>query len=1324
MLRQVLGITLSLPFLATSALAQCNSNDTTAPCFANVSDILGGRQSLIQDDDLVVAGILIPGTNEDFTGYTTALTANSQVSAANSIVGIAPNNAVGNAVVIRGRTLNLSSDQTLFAQGNSLPAPSQQNASITVEGGLDPLPNLSVLNAPLSLYGAAGPFLGNGYDQFVLAAAQLNSSVHQIALQAIASTSSTNPQFTVGPVTTITNASTIYAVTSGVFFEPSSGQTAPQAQLAVLSGNPYNGNGLTVSLYTVNANLSITPLSSVNLTLGNSANLKVPIFAIAAGRFSGGDHDQIVVAYPAAGTPPQPVKLVTLDFASSPVQKTTFNTAAQYAPAATFLPAIYLQAGRFNWFSSSAQVAVGLDVGHLGVGSSFKQIISFDSSLNATGATPYTAGSSCHFGLAAGRFDRMQPVPGNSSATEADPNLQLADVSSGCTQAGTNAILHIYNVDPSSFAITPQSTANVFDLPLPVATNVASNLVISIAAADTQGRSLALLPPVKATVTGHIQPDTILGLPPMHVDWITPAGQTAPEVLNVSVYPSSFYDQYAFSSSGSETVTRTGTTSYTAASKKTVGAQVSYSSPFGGVSSSTKQSVGQMHQKVVGSKYNTYSGQSSSFATQTVFDDVVAASSSQMNIYSYRVVGQCVPASGAAASEGCPANQGPLYVEYSGPDNVEYIQAAEGRNLEWYQPVQEPGNIFSYPGNQQLMAAELGGGTSFEPLTPTDNYWDSQTNATVATNWTQGSTTGASSGSVAAHSYDSQYSVSAKVSYLGFGAGASASFGYNESSSVSTLNQSSSAVSESSGIILHRGISGSDVGGADYTYEGQSFIYGQTPPTGLIQNDVNLQTTVQATGFVTAAHAVDMVSSGSVTSGNFWPQAYSIPDLALNHPQRWLQKLGHGSISQEVQFICPVGFTSSLTSPSCTPNGQAPNPANVADSSFYLMKGLFVTPGDTTAGPQITNTTLGSKVNLRARIYNYSLQNFPAGTSIHVQFYAQPWGEGEFASQPGNPAEFANAVFIGEGTDAVGDALAPVPAFCGGAANDDPCAQPNAPQNWEFAYATWDTSKNGVSANSVWKFWVVAWAEYNGKLLTELPGHGLKSLPSAPFSSIGAVPVETYSNNLGYYNQVFTVLPASVGTSQQATPLLSLQNIGMRPGATALRDEPVTILATHLSSSQDIHSLLTLYYDGNPDQGGTLFDTQSIDRVPSGSGFVDIARYTPSSCGVHTIYARSIPLDGTVRSTTSEGQIKVTVDPVESVDEMIADLGQLKLSPELHGYLMSFLQRARREFQAGQIDRGLHTLKEFYGAVCDKGIPEPVQADFRQEVEEIEGCLN
>jgi len=65
----------------------------------------------------------------------------------------------------------------------------------------------------------------------------------------------------------------------------------------------------------------------------------------------------------------------------------------------------------------------------------------------------------------------------------------------------------------------------------------------------------------------------------MHVDWITPAGETTPEVLNVSVFPATFNTSYTFQSGQNATVSRSGTTSYTAATKENAMEKVSYGVP-------------------------------------------------------------------------------------------------------------------------------------------------------------------------------------------------------------------------------------------------------------------------------------------------------------------------------------------------------------------------------------------------------------------------------------------------------------------------------------------------------------------------------------------------------------------------------------------------------------------------------------------------------------------------------------------------------------------------------------------------------------------------
>lgn len=1336
---KILRLTLCLliPSLPALAYAQCNGNDSKAPCFTNNSDILDGRTALLQDDDLVFNGLLFgPDLNFVGGGGWDLSTANSQISLAGSSQAGNLGPITSNFLALSGRMFNQTAPQVISAVGVSNGAASafldSSNYAQTPS-----IPAMPALDGASQIYGAAGDFLGNGVDQMVVVAVHLDPPVQKLIFQAIVAK---NPDdyssgFYTGPASSgVNNASSVYAVTSGVFTDRQDGQPKPLAQIAVLSGNPANGKGLTLSLYSLTSSLGFTTGKSINLALPEG-NINLQSVSIVSGRFAGSGHDQLVIAY--AGPVGDNVKLMSVDFDASgnPIQNSnatyTFTDATmQPFTGQQYGGAVWLAKGRFDWFSSTDQLAFTIATGGSQTGGR-TGIASFDSTMKPTilsQAYVPSSGQRCHFALAAGRYDHLQQ---NGSP---DPTLQLADITTDCGGSG-NMYLQIYNVQSASnYAISLASSENVGQFytggTYPATSrSIATPIAISLGAGDLQMRSIELGPPEKATVTGHIQPDFVLGVPPMHVDWITPAGQSTPEVLNVSVFPATFNTGYTFQSGQSGTVSRSGTTSYTAATKETASEKVSYGIPgLASVSVESKQAASQIHQNTTSQKYNTYSGQTSGFSTRTIFDDVVAATTSQMNIYSYRVIGQCAPSANAPATEGCAAGTLPVYMQFSGPDNVNYIQAAEGRNLEWYQPVWEPGNVFSYPANEQQLVEDLGGGTTFQPLTPTDNLWDSQTASAVVANWTAGNGSSVSSGSTSTHTFDASVSASGSVSFDGFGASASAGFDYNTSSSTSTLNQSTSTVSDSQGITLNRGVGGGPISSAVYDYQGQSFIYGQNAPEGTIQTDATPPTTVKAQGYIAAAHAVDVLSQGSINSGNFWPQAYAAaPDIALNHPQRWLQKTPSGVNPQQVQFNCPIGYISSLASPSCSSSPQQPTPANVADAPFYEMKGLFVTPGTTWSGPQITQTSLGSKVNLRARIYNYSLANLPAGSTLHVQFYAQPWGIGEFASLPGNPNQFAKAIYLGEGTDVTGNPLQPVPAYCGGATDGgDPCLN-SAVRNWEYAYASWDTSKNGVQPNSRWKFWVLVWVEQNGKLLPEIPGHGLASLPEGPYNSLGDVPIEPYSNNLGYYNQIFTVGAAnSVGSPGRPNirPSLILSQVGLREGRRPLRDHTAKISARLRSTGQEIREAFAYYYDGNPDRNGVLFDMQKIDHIPSGQGVVDTANFTPKTCGPHFIYVQAVPLGSQARTTTLMTGFNVTVDPLPQVQGLARYVQAMSISAGLKQQLLTFLQESERAYQQGNAALGNVRLEQFKIAVDinRRQIPDSNEEAIRAELLDLQRC--
>ena len=1334
---------LSLVSTAPVAAQQCNSNDSGAPCFVANPDILGGRTSLLRDDDLVL-NTIIPPPLPDFPPLTIGanlLTENSTINAQTPSV-FSNRFPLSNVVTIGGRLFNVNHDQiisTALTQALS----GQPQPVLLLEGTLDtgiPLPSpslLTVLNGSPTLYGTSGGLLGNGWDQMVVLGVQSG----KLTLQALAAYDPLTPGdgIIAGPAYSVDDGSPVLAVTTGVFTDPGPGTPRPAAQLAVLT---QGFNSLVVTFYSVNASLNITLTGQqFTLTLPPGASTSPAPIAITAGRFNGGTHDQLAIAYPVGPAPIAAVEITTLDFNQTPpnqgtaFQVTTTNTGFKLstAPAAGILyPAqLYLAPGKFNWFSNSDQL--GISVGTNGANGSSIGVMSFDSSLNGTVGAPLTESSkSCHFGLAAGRFDNTTPNQNPTQPPAINPNLQLADVATGCgTPATGNPFnANIYTVDPNSFAVT---LGTVTDITSSAGFGPNTGLgaqAVTLVAGDEQARSLALGAPDKVSVV-HEQPDTVLGLPPMHVDWIKESPNAAsPSIINLSAYPNNFNVSYSFTSSSTQSVSRSGTTSYTLSTKETANEKVSYGVPgIGGASVKASQAATQLHQNSIAKTYNTYEGLSSKFTTRTAFDDVVAATVSQLNAYTYPVLGQCTNDSSGSCTI-------PLYVQFSGPDNVNYLDFVGGSSLEWYQPVEEPGNIFSYPPNVGLLGSALGGGTKFNPLSGTDQIFDPQQPITNLITWTSGSSAGATVGTTSTHSFDSSVSMSANASYAGFGASAGSSFDYNDSTSLSTLNQSTSTLSSSQGISLQTGTS-TTAGPSNYDYQMQTIIYGQIAPTGTIQSDAAPQADISANGYIAVRHLADVIALGQ-SSGSYWTQTYNVsPDIALNHPQRWYQKYIPDSNTQEVQFNCPYGYTSSISSPPTPCAAISPTPpasgapAGIAGAAFYQMKGLFVTPFTTHGGggPQITSTVVGSKVTLAARVYNYSLANFPANSALHVQFYAQPWDTQTAAFTTGTNADgFAPAVFIGDGTTADGGNIPP-PAFCGGIPQDGSDSCPTAvSQNWEYVYTTWDTSTGGVTADSTWKFWVLAWVtDSSGHLVTELTDHGLKSLPSnTPYNSIGDVPIEVYSNNLGFYNQVFSITaPAATVGASQTKPHLQLGEITTRNSAPVIRDVATSLLAPHIASGNHIDSITTLYYDGDPAKGGTLFDVQRLPRVLPGSTYVDGPFFQPKTCGQHQIFARAIPVDGAAPVVTSETSFKVTVDPVSSINSIITFVKSSAYPPRSRAAMLAYLDGTKKAFTANRIEEGTILTRTLLGLV-KLGVfflPPIVEKSLIDQLTDLLGCL-
>ncbi len=412
--------------------------------------------------------------------------------------------------------------------------------------------------------------------------------------------------------------------------------------------------------------------------------------------------------------------VTTIDFdgQGNPIQQTTTSTSLETANALgrPFNAAFYLAKGKFNWFGNADQLGISLGTDGTVANNATIGVLSFDSSLNATMGTTYQVQSVCHFGLAAGRFDSMQVPPAQGS----NFNLQLADVASACNgQNGQTA--SIYDVDPSTFAVTLHSTKNLEGLinspswPASIFFQTIGTTVSPVAA-DEQSRSLMLGPPEKVTVAGHIQPDTVLGLPPMHVDWISPAGGGTPQILNVSVFPATFNTSYLFADTTNGGVSRSGTTSYTVTAKETANEQVSYGIPgLASVGVQASQAATQLHQTLSRKKIQhllrARIRRSLPRRYSMTWLPLQAASSTSIATACW---GSALP---EMAHHQRAARQVRFRCTSSFRAPTAKITSSRhwGTNLEWYQPVREPGNIFSYPATLARLTADLGGGTGFSP---------------------------------------------------------------------------------------------------------------------------------------------------------------------------------------------------------------------------------------------------------------------------------------------------------------------------------------------------------------------------------------------------------------------------------------------------------------------------------------------------------------------------------------------------------------------------------------------------------------------------------
>jgi hypothetical protein len=871
---------------------------------------------------------------------------------------------------------------------------------------------------------------------------------------------------------------------------------------------------------------------------------------------------------------------------------------------------------------------------------------------------------------------------------------------------------------------------------------------------DMQGRSLRLGAPTIVRIPKQIQPDLVLSIPPMHVDYIYPTGISDPQtvgcensktlcLLNVSVRPSvppsngtqkPFATQFLFDASSSSSAKQSSTTSWGISVQQSVGASFSFNDGEENASASIKNTTKTAHDETVSKTYNTYKGTTQQLTATTGFADHIFYTQKEMNVYYYPVLG-CDSNGTECTKDNTTA---PTYVEFSVPDRVTYNNV-DGYLQDWYQPVHESGNVLSYPWNQAQLALQFSDKVS--PLTRQATCMaNDQSQQTANTTWNQGQSNSSSSGSTSSFSDELSMSYSEGIGISGVdSANINYSLDVGAHTSLNTLNESISSLSSSQGITITK----PDFGYTSLccTYGFGQYIFGlegkaHTPAEGTCKagqtsgcvpvNDPDGKPVGVAgtgplfTGYVASPLNNDPNNKELTCSGNqpWWQGVYNQPDIAVNHPERWFWD----GNAQKVELNKP-----DRTYP-------AKGSTVPVDQQFYTMKGFYIskkdsqnTPLTLSPTPLILEARPSDQLTLSARIYNYSLVDTPANATIHVRFYGQPYCSSGSGTTETSCINWNNHAACSAG-DLCGNSFLIGDQTIQQIAGFESLSGNGAP-NWklasqDFLPASFPATKNG-NGNMV--FWVATWMEDgSGKLAEEMPDHGLNSIPAAGLTQITQVDTQEYSNNVGMYpvHQFFHLLPVdspSLGATEGSG---ALQNIHISTASEIPLGRRAKIEAMLQANAAPVRSVNVAYFDGDPAKNGKMFDFQTIAYMEPQVSYYHRSFFAPSACGVHTIFTKAwVNGSSTVQASTST---TVTLQLGDFLQALIDSTRTAYITDAaLKSSLLQQLNLANVEFQQGRNQSGqdmLRTVAQRVNAASGSGMSADTAGRLAGQINVLLGC--
>ncbi len=1173
---------------------------STGPDYSQVSDFLNGQRSLLNVTDLEVVNL---ATNVS-QGIALITTSNSNQTYQGTVSFPAPSDRYTHAPVhfFSARMFNQPAGITitpLYDYNNSALLTLYLRGIASLSSGAATWTPLPARDEPGLNCGAVADFTQDGYDDLALSFAD--------GRLLIVSPNDRN-DVSKGFRESIAKLDVLGDMTAGDFRGDGQREIAG---LTIVPTDQQGGGGLKLVTYAVDSKtLAITPATSLNLTTpGASPGTPITQVSIARGRFNGEGHDQLAVAF---STTSGPAYVEIIDFTvEAGTLKAREASPAQESPAGNIgFPYGYLQVktGQFGmpenpydqivYHSSSPQD-----------GGRFFEILTVDpSTLAIASTTPVTYNQyPCALGIQVGNFDHRQADPSNPGKTGPNLNAQIAfmwcESPLGVDPSGQAVGMNIYSVDPQTLNVNGHQDSH-FDFDENSFTSFGS---IAFVPVDTQGRSVTLGEPTKITIDNTSQPSVVVGVPPMHVDFIDPLNGDGkgPRVLNLSFVPDGFKTTYNQQDSTGNASSTTNTTSWSFGAKESATVGFTIGDPdVEGLKGSDTFTAAQNLKGSLEHEQGSYTGQSFNLTTISGVGDQVNYSDSELNIWVYPVIGKTV----CPAKLNCPPNeQVPLTIQFSALNGDVQPYAIEGPGLPWYQPPWEPGNIFSYPANYDQLAAHYGNLVQLSGSTngfPTDGR-----TVTESVTWFGTSNQSDTTGLKQNYSFENDFSVNGSVGFAGITAQGGYGLDVSGSYGLSGLVKTTTTLDKSTGLEI--GKPGTFPNPRNYQYLISPYIVGSTQPA--VVDTQQPSGDIQTAGVLRGVFTADPLDS---RAGKWWRQAYSqAPDVALNHPSRWqYTPYNLPGPNQDIPSNClAVGDGKSMD---CAALNQR-SPDDPALDTFHAMSGFFISSANTSAdalGPQLEQAKAGDVLRLSVRVYNYSLASMPNGSKVHVRFYFMPWDDN--SSQPLGKSDLIHE-----------ETVDPIPPF-----NDD-----SSVPNWVLVPTKFDTSQfDQTKSGGVYvAFWVVVWMQdQQGNLISEMPAHGLTAIPGTLTSLADAAKLEevapdgnSYSNDVGFFPQDFYIAspgaaPASPIASVNTVGNLSVNTIG-NPDISANRVDlggNVVVSAMLSASGGAASGVNAIFYDGDPSHGGRPVAVKRIPHIADHGRYKVETLYHGKSCGVHELF--------------------------------------------------------------------------------------------------------